>query len=72
MLSNSKSSRRTFFTKGGALLAGGLSVTDLPGATPSEDDALLLHEVKVLNEMADNAYKQLWVNLGGITEKELD
>lgn len=41
--------------------------------TPSvNDDVLLLHEIKILQGMAESTYQQLWSNLGGITEKELD
>ncbi len=63
-------SRRSFL-QNGALLSG---MTILPSFAidPQDDNALLLHEVKLLEVMAESTFKQLWTNLGGITESELD
>ncbi len=63
-------SRRSFL-QSGALLSG---MTILPSfaGEPQDDNALLLHEVKLLEVMAESTFKQLWANLGGITEPELD
>ena len=72
MLINLDSSRRTFLTKGGTLLIGGLSTPTLLTASSSDEDILLLHEVKLTQEMGVSTYKSLWDNLSGITEKEFD
>ncbi len=64
-------SRRDFLENGGTLFSG-LSMIPSLTSDAQDDDALLLHEIKLLSGMADNTFKQLWINLGGITEKELD
>lgn len=64
-------SRRDFLQASGTLLSGMAIVPFVSMDTPN-DDAMLLHEVKLLQGMAENTYKQLWNNLAGITDKELD
>ncbi len=64
-------SRRTFSQRGGGLLSGTVLLPMFEDDSET-DDNLLLYEVKLLQEMADSTYNQLWANLKGVTEEELD
>lgn len=65
--------RRNMLKVSGAAFAGLLLPYPLLSETEEpEDDALLLHEVKVVEEMGSGHYRGLWGNLRCLTEEEMD
>jgi hypothetical protein len=57
-----------------AAAGGGIAALALPSLfrTAGADDDLLLHEVKVFEEMGDTTYRGIWNNLRCLSEGELD
>lgn len=67
--------RRELLRASGIALAGMIVPAPLLSDTPdpeAPDDALLMHEVKVLEEMDSGSYRGLWSNLRCLTEEEMD
>jgi hypothetical protein len=64
--------RRSMLKAGGAAFAAFGLPLPLLADSAEPGDELLLHEVKLLEEIDNDSYRELWSNLRNVTEEELD